>query len=363
MESFYVCNQPLSAKQVCSMVKRVFKIDVNKQWVSYFKRRHKKDFSKNKIKNLSDKRTGRTLEEDMEHFICRFQEYVDSEINASGMNLLNYDETRIGPPHSEKTVVERFSFTSKGLKEAFQSTRNHIVSSMMPFVGADGKVLAVFYIIPGKFSNRTGIQNVDILNQEWKRENLREYFVFNETGFMNSETFEMIIHKVATLWDEQHPGVNLFLLGDGCSAHTCNPDLVVKMFQQKKNILFLPPNTTHFTQPLDSNPFGSFKLKVYSLLEEKQMISFLSGEKPAKSTIPEGQLAAKEALSTEQIQAGFKKTGIWPWNPKILRENCKREITGLNVTEIEKNCVALCTDIIKESKGKLEQKQKRRIRV
>jgi len=164
--------------------------------------------------------------------------------------LLNFDETRIGPPHSDKTVTKRFTFNQTGLKEAFQSTRNQVVSSMLPFVGADGNVLCVFYIIPGKFSSRYGIQNVDILNEDWKRETLREYFVFNETGFLNAETFELIIRKVEKVWDEVHPGVELFLLGDGCSAHTSNAQLVLEMHLRKKNILFLPPNTTHFTQPL-----------------------------------------------------------------------------------------------------------------
>jgi len=112
------------------MMKKVFKVDVDKTWVCNFKRRQMKEFTQNKIKNLSDKRTGKTLEEDMEYFIMKFQNYVDSGINASGINLLDFDETRIGPLHSDKTVTKQFTFNQTGLKEAFQSTRNQIVGSM-----------------------------------------------------------------------------------------------------------------------------------------------------------------------------------------------------------------------------------------
>ena len=72
MESFYVCNQPLNAKQVIDMVKNVFKVNVYKKWISKFKKRHKNELTKAKIKNLSDKRTGNPLEEDVEHFIMKF---------------------------------------------------------------------------------------------------------------------------------------------------------------------------------------------------------------------------------------------------------------------------------------------------
>jgi len=205
------------------------------------------------------------------------------------------------------------------------------------------------------------MQNVDILDEEWKRDSLREFFVFNETGFMTAKTFEIVMDKVGKLWDELHKGVILFLLGDGCSAHTCEPDLVLKMHQKGKNVLFLPPNTTHFTQPLDSFPFGSFKLKVYKLLEEKQMISFLAGEKPSRSTVPEGQDAAKETLTPEKITAGFRETGIWPWNSEIMRKNVIRDIGSLDVSMVEKTAVTLCTEFIKDSKSKLEEKKKRRV--
>ena len=364
IEAFSICKLPLSGPQIAAVVKKAFDVDVNKQWVSKFKKRHKGELSQTKIKHLSDKRTGKTLEEDVQYFIKKFQKYVDNGINKLGMNLLNFDETRIGPNHSNRTVVQRFNFNKAELKTAFQSSRNHVVSSMMPFVGANGNVLAVFYIIPGTFNNRPEcIQDVDIINDEWKRNSLREFFVFNETGFMTSDIFRLIMKKVAEIWDEQHPGVKLFLLGDGCSAHTCNPDLVIDMHMKGKNILFLPPNTTHFTQPLDSFPFGSFKLKVYALLEEKQMISFLNGKKPAKSTVPEGQEAAKETLSVEKITAAFKETGIWPWNPEILKKNVKRDISDLDISEVQKMAVQACVDVINESKDKLEQKQKRKISV
>jgi len=96
-------------------------------------------------------------------------------------------------------------------------------------------------------SRKSPVQNVDILNEDWKREYIKEYFVFNDTGYLNTNTFEMVSNKVASFWNEVHPGVDLFLLGDGCSAHTSNANLLLNAFSEEAHNFLTSQYYTFYT--------------------------------------------------------------------------------------------------------------------
>ncbi|KAK3104138.1 hypothetical protein FSP39_024691 [Pinctada imbricata] len=90
----------------------------------------------------------------------------------------------------------------------------------------------------------------------------------------------------------------------------------------KENIILLalPPHTSHHLQPLDKSVFGPFA-KAY----DKACSQFMS-EDPNhivnKATWPRLFKSAWETSVTPQnIISGFRATGIWPLNPKIIPES------------------------------------------
>jgi len=106
----------------------------------------------------------------------------------------------------------------------------------------------------------------------------------------------------------------IFLLMDGHSSHYC-PD-TVRMAPSHKVIMFaLPPNTTHLTQPLDKGCFGPLKMHwrhVYQFMVDNPLkVNRFNFSKLFHS-------AWVSAMTSKNIMAGFKTTGVYPTDRKAI---------------------------------------------
>ena len=136
----------------------------------------------------------------------------------------------------------------------------------------------------------------------------------SEKGWMDQELFDMWFHmhflRYAPL---ARP---LLLLMDGHSSHFC-PTTIRSAAQEKVILFALPPNTTHLTQPLDKAVFGPLKMcwrkvchnfivKNPGMHITKVNFSYVFSE------------AWIQALTPKNIMAGFRTTGIYPFNRNAI---------------------------------------------
>ena len=115
----------------------------------------------------------------------------------------------------------------------------------------------------------------------------------------------------------------LTLLTDNLATHR-DVDVVEEMRNNFIHMFYLPPNTSHFLQPLDDLPFAIYKSELRNLAD-KLIRSFSSnGKKKVESvylaTLVSGE-AEKIAFAADKVQAGFQNTGVWPWNPQLILNN------------------------------------------
>ena len=109
------------------------------------------------------------------------------------------------------------------------------------------------------------------------------------------------------------------MIGDNLSSHI-NKDVVNACQENKISLFYLPPNSTHLTQPLDVAFFRSMKAKCRTLLTEWKQNE--SSRKTSLSIIPKDcfpwqlkQLHDEMAkTATSNLKSGFKKAGIYPLN-------------------------------------------------
>ena len=84
-------------------------------------------------------------------------------------------------------------------------------------------------------------------------------------------------------------------------------------------VLFtLPPNTTHICQPLDKGPFGPLKL-----VWRKTVHTFIASNEGCTVTQYDfSQLFAEtwfKAMTMKNSTAGFKTTGVFPFNKQAVK--------------------------------------------
>ena len=284
-------------------------------------------------KKLASKRSQHNVEAKLHYFLDAHEDFLKYH-HFGPQHIVNYDETRVGPKYG-KTSSRKY-FTGKcGGRNNIRLTRSAIVTSLLPFVSAAGTILVVFYIIPAKFQKQRNYQQVEVDQtgvefsimepKRFTRDNgFREYFCFTTTGYLNQELFKHIMQIFSGIWDMLYPGKEVLLLGDNSSTHL-RPETILNLASNMKYLNFFPPNCTHFIQPLDASPFGSFKNSVYTSLETRQLYeNILLRVTNDRDTVALAQKALRETISKDSIVSSFKTTGIYPYKPARILENFHR---------------------------------------
>ena len=87
--------------------------------------------------------------------------------------------------------------------------------------------------------------------------------------------------------------------------------------ENKIHLLYLPAHASHLLQPLDLAPFSVAKSRYRDAI---RALSTLDDAAPIKKErfVASYNLAREEGLSVRVIRAGWKATGLCPYNPKLV---------------------------------------------
>ena len=123
------------------------------------------------------------------------------------------------------------------------------------------------------------------------------------------------------------PGRPLLLLVDVPSSHF---KLELIQTAAEKNVIFcLPPHTTADSQPLDTSVFGPLK-SYWSQACREYMFSHPG------CAVTKFQFSClfrqtwSKGTSIDNICAGFKKSGVYPFNIEAILKNCPESITSID---------------------------------
>lgn len=102
-----------------------------------------------------------------------------------------------------------------------RSTRHCTVATLPPFVGADGRILPSVYILKARFRDGDGatvnfsMKDAPSITQgTWPR-----FYCWTDTGYLDADTLEAILKKVADVWHTQYPGIPAILFNDQLAVH------------------------------------------------------------------------------------------------------------------------------------------------
>jgi hypothetical protein len=131
---------------------------------------------------------------------------------------------------------------------------------------------------------------------------------------VNGIVFDKILTKFCELWQSRNPGLYLWLFGDQLACHL-SIETVRRAWEMYVGMWFLPANTSHFLQPLDSIPFGRFKKELraesYSCLFEAEF----SGLNRAELYFALALDVEEKVFSPSVLKKSFSTTGLSPWTP------------------------------------------------
>jgi len=281
------------------------KLSAGYYWFEGFLNRHP-DVNVKKAENLS---VARAMGMNRPQVYSWFDSYEGllSRLGIQFMprNIWNLDETGVQNIHKADSVVAPVGHPSYNVTAVEKGETSTVVALM----NAYGDIPAPMVIHRGKS-----------IGKGWKDGAPFGTLVkASDSGWINKELFsEFGEHFVSFLKNEGLDcGLPHVLLMDNHYAHIFNLQFLELMRRNNIHVFALPPHTTHWLQPLDRVPFGTLKrtwneeMRLYTRnvagikLEKKCFFKIFS---------PVWQ----RAMTVDLAQAGFRATGLFPVNRRIL---------------------------------------------
>uniref|UniRef100_A0A1Y1KZ51 DDE-1 domain-containing protein n=2 Tax=Photinus pyralis TaxID=7054 RepID=A0A1Y1KZ51_PHOPY len=266
-----------------------------RDWVYLFLKRNKTKLTKRTCQNIKRCRAEKTSEE--------FETLQD----VPPQNILNYDETNLSDnPGTTKCIFFR---GTKYPERRMNTTKSAI--SLMFSATAAGELLPCYVVYKAERMYSSWIEGGP------------PNTIYNRTksGWFDAGTFVDYFNKVVIPWARRLKGPKV-VIGDNLSSHL-NVDVLLACQRNNIRFVFLPPNSTHITQPLDVSFFGPLKKAWRTILQDVKL-KYPSQNCVEKSFFP-GLLAKLiktiELKSEKNIKNGFRATGIVPLCPdEVLKK-------------------------------------------
>lgn len=135
----------------------------------------------------------------------------------------------------------------------------------------------------------------------------------SDSGWSTYDVFYCYIVNVFYPWVKKHIGFPIILFVDGHTSHL-SYQLSVFCAQNEITLVALYPNSTHILQPIDVAVFRSLK-QGWREHVNKWKIHHSRPDMKKHEFAPVLQAALNERVTPQMLANGFKKCGLYPWDP------------------------------------------------
>jgi rubrerythrin len=322
LEAFSLKHTPLSKTLFLKMVKTEYNLPADwlgKHWYKGFLDRHKDKLQQGVVKAIKEERVAPSVLTDTKKFISIADKYL-TEYHFSDKVIINADETRL--TIKGNVFINEYIESTKKEKLTHKGPNSSQSASVVVFEAANGQVILSVYILPAIFKedNMSNI-SISLYHMQYvKRGDWERFYMFTDTGYLDTESWKVIIKYYNSLTQRLWPGVHNLLLLDKLSIHM-QADLVKQCLENGVHTLFFPANTSHFIQPLDNVMFTNFKKVFYKEVADWMSKSVLHHKKLITALIAVAPVAELKAFTPTVIKSSFSNTGIYPWNSKLILQH------------------------------------------
>ena len=273
--------------------------ELGRKWIEGFKRRHVDIKTLVGKRIASERRNGATREVLIAYF-DRFKRVID-DFAVKKENIWNMDETgtQLGASLATKVLGD-----SRKKSTVVKKPNETEWVSVIECISATGRLIKPLVIFKGKSVQLQWFNSEEI--PDWQYTTSSNGWTSNEIGL--KWLTSVFIPGTAT-----EPGESRVLVVDGHGSHVS----IDFMYQCKINdiqLVFLPPHTSHVTQPLDLTCFSPIKSRYRAHIQELASLDD-SAKIKKERFISAYNKARTEGLGPRTIRNGFRAAGLEPFDP------------------------------------------------
>jgi len=335
------------------------KTNLDQYWARRFLLKHNDELKKTKEKPMAVARRSSKVINNVNVFAKAYKEIV-GYYGVTEKRVFNCDETLISAIQGNKGPDVLLGAVGK--PSANKKINPSSIGCALPFVAADGTLMTLIFCFQTGTS-KTAEVSVPTERRGSRASNsaLNTHFLATASGYLDKEAFqratELFVH------DLQRSGMNnleILVVCDNLRQHLDAKNLA---FAYKNNVhfMFLPPNTSHVTQPLDQQPFALFKRNIASSVKKK--LEWLAddvqtNEHQRDVLVSSLEEAAIKSFSKQIVVSSFRKIGIWPVDIPLLKQNVQEVIDAARPATAGKKDPNSIEGMVDASFERLVQKRK-----
>ena len=278
-----------------------------RKWLRGFIRRHRSELSLKTPKLLSIYRAKCATPVVMDNWFEHYKQVLKDNNIVSPLYVWNVDECGCVDVPKPKKVVS----LKRGRPNQLASQDKGETSTVLTFVNAAGMHTKPIIIHRGAK-----------VSEAWKTDMPPGYSIAaSENGWINKRIFyqygKVLVKYMKDRGLLEDKTKKHLLLMDSHNSHTFNYQFMVLMVKYGIIVMAFPAHTTHLIQPLDNLPFAIFKTEWFEAL--RKLIRKMYAKKLSKMVFFSVFVPAwDKAITVRIIQAGFRKTGIWPVDRSVI---------------------------------------------
>jgi hypothetical protein len=312
-----ICLSPTTA-QTKEMAELLLKLvetpkELGKSWYNGFRNRHPEIVCKRK-RTIDAPRRDCCSVEALQSHIERVATRIATR-RIKPQNIWNMDETgvSIGLDGSQYVLIDLQELRRRSFFRTQVGTRENV--SVIECVNAVGEYTPLFAI----YKSLSREVQTDWFPIGYKEQLELEGCVFHtsESGWTSNW---MAIEWLRRVYLQYTKPTNdqewRLLIVDGHGSHA-TADFMYECFTNKVELLYLPAHTSHISQPLDVGVFGPLKT-YYRGIIASHTINTAQTAYFKRRFIAAYVAARRKAFRRSNIEAGFRKSGIWPLEASVL---------------------------------------------
>ena len=235
----------------------------------------------------------------------RVLECTKNDLGILDEDTWNFDETGFMMGRIQAQMVVTASEKRQKPKKIQPGNREWV--TVIQSISAKGHVIPPYIIFPGKTIQLTWFYNRDI-PKDWQFDNTENGWINNEKGLEWLKHFDKHsrVHQV---------GAWRLLYLDSHESH-CSVEFENYCKENKIKCFYLPPHSSHITQPLDVGCFGPLKRWYGDELSKRMRWGHVHVDKP--EFIAAFLAAFPKAFTTKNIESAFRYTGLVPFDPECV---------------------------------------------
>jgi len=274
-------------------------------WLRGFLKRHP-DLKVKKAESLSAARAQAVNEEKVSHWFQALGALLEEcDVSQMPAHIWNLDESGLQDVfHSRRAVGE----TGKTLYQ-LQAGEKGDTTTVVPVFNALGTVATLMVIFKG----------VRLKPELYSGTPPGTVIKCSKDGWINKELFLDLGKKFVQYLQSNtdSSGKKHILLLDGHGSHLYNLQFMQLMTENSVEVFCFPPHTSHILQPADISVFKS--LKTHWTTEGLKFTRHTAGKKVGKDNFFKVFVPAwSKSATVDNIQSGFRRSGIFPFNPSAV---------------------------------------------